>query len=547
MTPEMIEEIVQQAIDRAAKFYQEGDSANAAALYRQILAVNPDQVVALQMLGLIESKQKDQHEQALARLNRALELEPDNGDVHNNLGLVYSWSDDRDAEKAEHHYRRAIELQPANIVPRSNLGIHLKGVGKVAESETTFLEALAVDPDNLALHFNYATLMGELHRWDEAVEHYKFVLERDPKNAPAHYNLSSIYLHLGQFDPGWAEYEWRWDTYPVFKKIYERFEAGPDPRPRWAGQPLAGKRIFLYSEQGIGDTIQFIRLVPELKKLGAHVIVEEHADLLPLLKGFPGIDELVQLGQPTPAFDYHQSLISLPHALRLYDLTALDGRPYLRTNYADLPDLSILDEGNWERYAGLTRVGVVWAGNPMHRNDHIRSTRLNHFRELLLPGVKLFSLQKDTRERYWPGRGVQDLAEGADGMGVVDLKDFIQDYNCTAALIDRMDLVVTVDTATAHLAGAMGKDVWLLVAWHNDWRWLADRSDTPWYPTMRIFRQPRPDDWASVFAEVRTALAERVGLTPPPSACGPRACSRCRSPRSSRSRSRASRPTTSSP
>jgi hypothetical protein len=246
--------------------------------------------------------------------------------------------------------------------------------------------------------------------------------------------------------------------------------------------------------------------------MGATVVVEEHAELIDLLKTMEGIDQIVTLGKDQlPPFDYHQSLVSLPYTLKMYDPKDFPNIPYLQTNYMNLPELSILDDSNWGCYDGLTRIGIVWGGNPIHRNDHIRSTYLKYFKTIQeIPGVKLFSLQKDTRERYWPGIGIKDLAEDCDGMSIVDLKDFMLDYNCTAALIDRMDLIITVDTATAHLAGAMGKPVYLLVAWHNDWRWLLDKKTTEWYPTMKIFRQNKPDNWESVFQAVKEELAYLV-------------------------------------
>ncbi len=814
MDQALIDEIVNEAVDRAADYYRAGDHTNAEALYRQILCVNPDHIIALQMLGLIESRKKNQQKEALDHLLHALELEPDSPDVHNNLGLVYSWSDSKDNDKAIYHYKKCIELKPESLLAYSNLGIHYKSMGLVEESETILKEALKMDPDNTAVHFNYATLLGELHRWDEAIEHYEFVLTMDPDNPSAHYNLSNVLLVLRRWEEGWRHYEWRWETYPIFRKVFERFTLCDDPKPFWRGEPLQGKRVLLYAEQGIGDSLQFIRFCPVLKAMGAHVIVEEHADLIPLLKNMDGIDELVAVGEPLPEFDYHQSLVSLPLYTGLYDPETWPKAPYLRTNYDALPDISILDESNWEVYDDLFRVGIVWGGNPVHRNDHIRSTRLKYFKDIQIPGVKLFSLQKDIRERYWPGRGVQDLAEDSHGMGVVDLKEFMLDYNClksdtkfitslgvkcfddfrdgdeitvlthtgkwkkamvrcygedylypskfrriggheetiwstsnhrwlisdkevvetkdlevgchmhlppsyfnlfdydnatpdermwwaygyvygdgtcnkyngekkwsmvrlcgkdkslykyrfeelgfsvsepksfsgdavaytgtylkqppdptvepveyirafvrgyldadgakqlnatnhnlfgsiltndpdhasfirncfpvagvylfkennysgrqtnfgtpkfsirfnlctdfahntaykylgtdwnssirepvwcleveddhsfitpsglitgncSAALIDRMDLIISVDTATAHLAGAMGKPVWLIVPWHSEWRWMLDRSDTPYYPSMRIFRQTKADDWTNVFEEMREEL-----------------------------------------
>lgn len=506
MTNEEIAEVVAQAIDKAFDYYHKGDHPNAEALFRQILNVNPDHSGALQMLGLIESRKPGAGE-SLQHLFRALSLEPDSPDVHNNMGLVYAWSDAKDTGKAEYHFRRAIELNPDALHFRGNLAILYRGAGRYDEAEKCLTEALEKDPKSLHVNFNYATFLGERHRWAEAREYYDKVLALEPKFAAAHYNLSNLLLAHGEWRRGWEEYEWRWDTYPMFDKLRNRF----GDKPAFDGtQDLKGKTVLLYAEQGIGDTIQFLRFCWLYKHAGATVVLEEHAELMPLLEQHPDIDRLVKIGDPLGHFDYHAPLLSSCRLFGLNDEKDFEvDVPYLRTNRKKLPaDWSAKDDANWEPYGDDLRVGIVWGGNPIHRNDPIRSCKLAKFRALQLPGVRLFGLQKDVRARYWPGIGEVDLTEGTEGMGIVDLKDFILDYNCTAALIERMDLVVAVDTATAHLAAAMGKRVYLLTANHQDWRWLNGRKDSPWYPTMRIFRQPKPHDWDSVFNEVVDVMAE---------------------------------------
>jgi len=223
------------------------------------------------------------------------------------------------------------------------------------------------------------------------------------------------------------------------------------------------------------------------------------------MKTLDGPDQLQTYGDPVKDFDFHCSVVSLPYLLGINQLSQISGKPYLRCNYADLPEMTALEDKYWKIYDGL-RVGIVWAGNPVHRHDPWRSTYLKHFKCLQLPNVKLFSLQKDTRIRFWPGFGEKDLTEGAEGMSVVDLKEFMVDYNATAALIDRMDLVICIDTATAHLAGAMGKPVWVLTSWHNDWRWLQNGKKSPWYDSVSVYRQPAQNDWESVFTEVKQDL-----------------------------------------
>lgn len=520
MTPQEIEEIVRQAADRGFDFYNKGDHPNAEALFRQILAVDPDHIGALQMVGLIESRKPGAGE-AVGYLLRAMAVDDKDADVHNNIGLVYAWSDAKDSAKAEYHFRRAVELRPEALHFRGNLAILYRGQGRADEAERCLKEAIAADPKCLHVNFNYATFLGEAHRWDEAREKYEEVLRLEPGFAAAHYNLSNLLLAHGEFERGWDEYEWRWKTYPMFDKLRARF----DGRPEYDGtQDLRGKTILLYAEQGIGDTIQFIRFAETYKRLGATVALEEHAELESLLAGNRAIDRFIRLGEPLGEFDYHAPLLSSGRLLRVHREGDIPSAvPYLAENPGRLPaDWSAKDDRNWGVYGADKRVGVVWAGNPVHRNDPIRSCPLRHFRPLAMPGVRLFGLQKDVRCRYWPGIGEVDLTDGSDGMGVVDLKDFILDYNCTAALINRMDLVIAVDTATAHLAGALGKPVWLLTANHQDWRWMNGRQTSPWYPTMRIYRQDRPHDWDGVFTRLVADLNEALGSAKPfGSACLP--------------------------
>jgi tetratricopeptide (TPR) repeat protein len=507
ITTEQVKEIVAQAIDKGFEHFRNGANDQAEAIFEQILCVDEDNSVALQMLGLIQSKKPGMCGEAIKKLKRAEELEPNSPDVHNNLGLIYSWSDEKDIEKAEYHYRRALELNPDALHFWSNLGIHLKAHGRVEEAEEVFRQGLARDEANAGLNFNFGTLLGEMKRYDEAAFHYQRTLAAEPDNASAHYNLASLYLNQGNLVDGWPEYEWRWETYPQFKRIYTRFPL----EKRWDGKDdPAGKKFFLYAEQGMGDTIQFCRFVKNLKERGAYITLEEAPELQALMRTLDGPDRLVTYGDKVEEFDYHCSVVSLPYLLGINDLSQIDGKPYLSCNYEALPEMTVLHDKYWNLYKGL-RVGIVWAGNPVHRHDPWRSTYLANFRCLQIPGVKLFSLQKDVRPRFWPGFGEKDLCEGSGGMGVVDLKDFMLDYNCTAALIDRMDLVICVDTATAHLAGAIGKPVWLLVSWHNDWRWLAEGKTTPWYDSLRIYRQPVHNDWESVFKEVRDDLVKLVG------------------------------------
>lgn len=502
-------ELITKAVERGFELYQDGRMEEADGFFRQVLEIEPDNIVALQMAGLVGSRIPGAAAEAVGFLMRALDLDEANADVHNNMGLVYSWSDAKNLPRAEYHYRRAIELRPEALHFYSNLGLLLKSQGKYDETEAIMKEALALDGASHFLHFNFATFLGERRRWDEARSEYEKAIELAPDFPAPHYNYSNLLLMHGEYERGWAEYEWRWETYPQFKHLKDRFTEDQ----AWDGKAdLAGKTVLIFAEQGIGDTIQFCRFLCELKALGATTLVEEHDFLLPTLETCEWVDQTVKIGDPLPPFDYHCSVMSLCHLLKRSTPSLMMPAkiPYLGVNREKLPDYSINDEASWDAYKGMHKVGIVWAGNPVHRNDPIRSCRLTNFKALQNDKVKLFSLQKDVRPRFWPGLGVHDLAEGAEGMGVVDLKDFQSDFNCTAALIARMDLVVAVDTATAHLAAAMGKPTWLLVAQANDWRWGPAGTRTHWYPTMRVLRQTTLGDWDTVFNRAGEWLAEAV-------------------------------------
>ncbi len=294
--------------------------------------------------------------------------------------------------------------------------------------------------------------------------------------------------------PGWPEYEWRW----------RRQDASPPAltQPLWDGSSLQGKSILLYPEQGLGDTLQFIRYAPLVKQTGATVIVQCQPPLLRLLATCAGIDRLLPEGADLPPFDVQAPLLSLPRILRTTLASIPANIPYLSAD----PDL----RARWRQsLSGVAdfKVGIAWQGNPGHKRDRQRSVPLAAFAPLAeAPGVRLVSLQK--------GPGHEQLTELAERLRVLDLTDELEDFADTAALLSNLDLVITVDTAVAHLAGAMGIPVWVALPIVPDWRWLLERQDSPWYPTMRLFRQTAWGDWAGVFERLTGALGQKIAATP---------------------------------
>ncbi len=317
----------------------------------------------------------------------------------------------------------------------------------------------------------------------EAIACYRQALERRPEWPEAHLSLGHTLLVEGDFEPGFEEMEWRWRLPGVSLQPFEQ--------PLWAGEPLAGKRILLWAEQGFGDTIQFVRFAAEVKRRGATVLLECQPALARLMRSAPGVDEVVSFGSPLPAFDAHAPLQRLPRILRTTLETIPAEVPYLRTEAALVK--------RWRErlapYPGL-KIALVWSGNPRQASNRSRSLAPELLAPLAaIPGLCWFSLQKEG---------------GTAGLGA-DLGPELTDFSEAAAALEALDLLIAVDTAVAHLAGALGRPVWVLLSRPTDYRWLMEREDSPWYPTMRLLRQIRAGDWAPVVARLERALRELGG------------------------------------
>ena len=314
-----------------------------------------------------------------------------------------------------------------------------------------------------------------------------------PDYADAHWNLSLLNLLTGDFESGWPGFEWRWQT------KQQNFHRRHDSRPLWDGQPLAGRTILLHAEQGLGDTIQFVRYVPLVQERGGRVVVECQPPLLSLLADSPGIDLVLAQGEPLPAFEVQAPLLSLPGILGT-TLGSIPARvPYLRAD----PELAQSWRKKLEPLGGF-KVGIVWQGNPQFKGDRQRSIPLRHYQALArVEGVRLLSLQK--------GPGADPLRAGATAFPVLDLGAQLETFGDTAAVLENLDLLISSCTSVPHLAGALGVPVWLALPFVPDWRWLLEREDSPWYPHHRLFRQDRPGDWNGVFERIATALRDLVG------------------------------------
>ncbi len=340
----------------------------------------------------------------------------------------------------------------------------------------------------------------------EAIAACRQAIALNPDLAIAHSNLSLVLLTFGHFEEGWREHEWRLKCGPKFRP--RLFHQG-----QWNGEDIAGKTILLYAEQGFGDAIQFARYAPLMADLGAKVVLECHPELVQLFTSLRGIERLVAAGEPLPDFDFHCPVLSLPLAFerRLKIIPAQV--PYIS------PGPQLIDQ--WKRRIGpktdAFKAGIVWAGRPTHTNDRHRSMKLRQFAPLAgIEHLEFYSLQK--------GPATTEMASAPPGFRLYNFTSDLADFVDTAAMIANLDMIIAVDTAVAHLAGALGKNVWVMLPYAADWRWLRGRNDSPWYPTMRLFRQKSWGDWDGVVGEVRQALAAWVAQPESPQRSSPIQC-----------------------
>ncbi len=373
----------------------------------------------------------------------------------------------------------------------------LRNQGRLDEAVASIQRALALAPDLVEAHINLGNARKSQRKVDEAAEAYTRALSLDPANPEAHWNFAQVLLLMGRLGEGWAEYAWRTKC-EEFSAVNWNFK-----QPLWDGSDLNGRTVLLYAEQGFGDTIQFLRYLPMVAAQGAAkgggVILQCPAPLTRLFEAAPaaaGIQLVTEIGD-TP-FDLQAPLHTLPGLFATTLDTIPADVPYLRPP-GDTPPA--LDS------SGGLKVGLVWGGDPKHKNDANRSLGFERFTPLLdMEGVDFYSLQ--VGERGGDIRNNQALG-GLEGK-ITDLGKGLSDFADTAAAVGQLDLVITVDTSVAHLAGALGAPVWTLLPWVPDWRWLLDRDDSPWYPTMRLFRQPAAGDWDAVIGEVGAALRDQA-------------------------------------
>ncbi|MES2740733.1 MAG: tetratricopeptide repeat protein [Pseudomonadota bacterium] len=515
------------ALRRAIELHQQGALQQAAALYLDILAIEPDHFDALHLLG-VYALQADDAAAGFDLIARAIEIDPRQALAHVNLGVTLQKLGRRDdaitsyqralALEPEHltalnncantlldmqryddaiaYFERALRIDPAYPEALNNLGYTLIETGRHTEALVCLARALEVNPDYVAAHFNRANALQYLNQLEAAQQSYGAVLQREPTHVDANFNEGVCRLLAGDYQAGLPKYEWRWRK-EGYRQLLQGFT-----QPLWQGlEALHGRTILLHSEQGSGDTIQFCRYAPALAALGAKVLLRVQPALVSLLSGLDGVHRVIGDNEPLPAYDMHCPIMSLPARF----LSRPDTLPAPARLTPDPARVRAWGKrlGEHGGGAGAGRIGVCWSGNPEHDNDTRRSIRLIQFQRLLAGPGHFVSLQKDVRavDRL--------LLERDADTGFARLARFeaeLTDFAETAALIANLDLIVTVDTAVAHLAASMEKPVWLLLPFAPDWRWMRERADSVWYATMRLWRQPSPGDWDSVL----NAVAERL-------------------------------------
>jgi Flp pilus assembly protein TadD/GR25 family glycosyltransferase involved in LPS biosynthesis len=478
---------------------QPGRGEEGLELIARAIELRPGYAEAYASLGTALDRE-GRTADAVAAWSRSIELRPTLAEAHRGLGTCLLGGGD--LKRGIEHLREAVRLSPKNGPAHNDLGCALRDLGDLEGALRAFRIAAQLQPAMHEAAMNTGIVLADLGSPEEAIAMLEKAISLRPDCGSAHWSLSLAHLASGNFARGWLRYEWRRHT-ETGKKNDRTFM-----QPAWNGCDISGSIILVTCEQGLGDTIQFIRYAPMLKTRGARVLFECQPPLVELLRGMAGIDQLIAKGEPLPRFDTHVKLLSLPgiFGTRLGNIP--NEVPYLE------PDPR--REAQWKaRLAGMSgfKIGIAWQGNPEFHKDRTRSIPLEHFEPLSrVQGVRLLSLQKNA--------GAEHVERVSDRFRVdafdPPLDEGTGAFMDTAAVMRHLDLVITSDTAIAHLAGALGIRVWVALSFSCEWRWLRDRADSPWYPTMRLFRQPSLGNWAAIFERMTTALLDTLADAPDP-------------------------------
>jgi Tfp pilus assembly protein PilF len=469
----------------AIGFLRAGHLAHAEQAFLRIAQLDPLSGQTRFFLGLIH-QERGSTESAIEHYKQAIHLNPDLAEARNNLGVILQSL--RRIDEAEACFREALELEPDYAQAHNNLGNALQDQGRFEEATTAYRRALHYRPGYVAALKHLGNALRALGRLQEAIACYDEGLRHAPEHVLLHMSRALVWLQMGNFEQGWPECEWRLSDPNLF---IHRLHG-----PVWDGKELDGHTIVIVAEQGLGDTIQYIRYASIVARRGGRVVVTCARVLSKILATCPGVDQIVVEGDTLPDYSCNAPVMNLPAILGTTLQTIPAEIPYLAADPAYV--------ARWrDELQGIKefKIGVVWQGNPLHTKDRDRSFRLAHLQPVAdLRGVRLYSLQKNF--------GLEQIEAVSDLFPVIDLGQHLHDFVDTAALMQNLDLVISADSSPAHLAGALGVRVWMPVPYISDWRWMTDREDTPWYPTMRLFRQRRFGDWEELFSRLAVELAE---------------------------------------
>ena len=476
-------QIAQQLFKKGHELQSQGLFDDAISSFKKAITLNPNFPAPYFSLGAL-LQQRGYVEDAIVLYQKVLDLSPGHSDTYNILGSAFQAKGQ--IEMAMESYQKAIEFNPDSYMAHNNLGSALKLMGNIDQAIEQYQIALRLNPDFPEALNNLGNAFRDTNKIDMAIDSYRKSILLKPEFADPHLNLAYAFLLSGRFEEGWKEYEWRWKIKEPLHKLYQ---------PLWNGEDRAGQTILLYAEQGFGDTIHFVRYASMVAEKGLKVIAGCQRELKSLIGSVKGISQVIAFGEVSPRFDIRCPLLSLPGIFKTSMANIPSEVPYIFPGEEIVRHWGGILSGHREEL----NIGVTWAGSPGHVNDRNRSLPL----EMLMPltslnGITFYSLQKELADP-------NDI-ELMKKMNIRDYTEDIRDFSDTAGIIMNLDLVISVDTAVVHLAGALGRTVWTLLPFSPDWRWLLNREDSPWYPTMRLFRQPSPGNWTTLIDDIRQEI-----------------------------------------
>lgn len=470
--------------------YQNGDFKTALEFVLKAIEINSNVPKYYNTFGVILARAGGE-QGAIKAYRKAIELNNDYGEAYSNLGNCLQ-KQNKYAESIK-YYARAIKLTPDYAEAYNNLAAAPYKLGNFKATIENCRKAIKLKNNYAEAYNTLAAALQAEQRFDEAIECYDKTVEYAPDYAEAYYSRGMASLRNGEFAKGWNDYQWRLKTDKIGVTL--RYD-----KPWWQGENFRGKILLVQAEQGFGDSIQFVRYLPMVKEKGGTVILAEKPELIGLFQNLEGIDHLVdtrKVAEGNVKYDLYVTLLSLPAIFG----TKIDSIP-ARIPYFSAEASKVAYWHNKIKTDNF-KIGIVWAGNPIHGNDHNRSCTLNNFIQLAkIRNVTLFSLQKDT--------AIEQINNWPEDMELINLGQKFEDFTDTAAAIENMDMTISVDTSVIHLAGAMGKTAWVLIPYESDWRWLLNRQDSPWYPTIKVFRQKEYGNWEELFHRVAEGVENLI-------------------------------------